>query len=260
VRCVLDKCSDVGEAVDILATTSFSTTNNYLMADQTGALAVVEASPDKVKVRRPGDERWIVATNHFILPKMATIENIHLRPPDSKMRYDAIWGFLQNHGGKVDVGAAEEVLADHSGKVCSHVDKIKMGTLWSVVANLTDMTVFRAEGHPVQHIMKRTSGSGHHLPRKDAQMSHRYLVGRFLAASDLRYSARLPEIGLLVELAGFLLGDSGEGLGSDYVCLSEEEIHDRLDVWSLDDHDVVISPQRVKVAENLQPFLRELCL
>jgi predicted choloylglycine hydrolase len=148
VRCVLDKCSAVEEAVGVLTNTNFSTTNNYLLADRSGALAVVEASPDKIKVRRPGDEPWIVATNHFNLPEMASVENVHMRPPDSKMRYDTLWGFLQSQGGKVDVEASEKALADHSGKVCSHIDKIEMGTLWSVVVDLSQMKVFRAEGHP----------------------------------------------------------------------------------------------------------------
>jgi predicted choloylglycine hydrolase len=149
VRYVLDKCATVEEALKALPRLHFSSANDYLLADAGGNMAVVEASPEKVMVRTPEEgERFIVCTNHYVLPEMLKIENLKERPPDSVLRYTTIYGALQQHGGKIDAKTAQEILADHGGYVCSHIDSIKLGTIWSVVASLKQRQILRAEGHP----------------------------------------------------------------------------------------------------------------
>ncbi len=148
-RCVLDKCSSVEEGVKKLSTTSFSTTNNYLLADEEGEIAVVEASPDKVRVRRPEPgHQYMVATNHFVHPEMVEVENKTKRDPDSTMRYDTIEKALELGKGKVDTRVARKVLSAHEGSVCSHLEEIQLGTLWSLTATLKHPQLYRAEGQP----------------------------------------------------------------------------------------------------------------
>ena len=152
VRYVLDKCTNVEEAAKALSSVHFSSSSNYLLADRSGGLAVVEASPDKTLVRHPKNgEDSIVCTNHFVHPEMQAYEDLQARSGsnwDTLPRYTAITNALKKHRGNVDVKVAEEILSDHSGYVCSHQQKIKLGTIWSVAASLKELRIFRAEGHP----------------------------------------------------------------------------------------------------------------
>lgn len=148
-RCVLDKCSNVGEAVKKLSTASFSTTNNYLLADKEGEIAVVEASPEKIRVRHPEPgHQYMVATNHFVHAEMVEVENRTKRDPDSAMRYDTIAKALELGKGKIDARTAQKVLSSHEGAVCSHHEGIQLGTLWSLTATLKHPQLYRAEGQP----------------------------------------------------------------------------------------------------------------
>ncbi|NWF86539.1 choloylglycine hydrolase [Candidatus Bathyarchaeota archaeon] len=149
MRCILDKCANTGEAVKILSNTHFSTTNNYLLADREDNIAVIEAAPDKIRVRRPEKgENFIVCTNHFLHPEMLEVENVEERCWDSIPRYTAIHQALKKHNGKIDLKTARNILVNHSGYVCSHQKKIKLGTIWSIIATLKELQIFRAEGHP----------------------------------------------------------------------------------------------------------------
>jgi len=148
-RYVLDKCAAVDEAVETLSHVRFLAANNYLLADRRGNMAVVEASPAKIRVRRPEKgNNFIVCTNHFLHPEMLDLENRKERPPDSMHRYVTIHNALKEQHGKIDTKTAQRLLSNHSGHVCSHVNSIQLGTLWSIVATLNDLKVFRAEGHP----------------------------------------------------------------------------------------------------------------
>jgi predicted choloylglycine hydrolase len=146
-RCVLDKCANVKEALKILTKAHHLSTNNYLLADREGNMTVVEACAEKVRTRRPEDG-FIVCTNHFAHEEMLDMENHRERPPDSALRYTTIYKTLEENFGRVDIKTAQRILSDHTGKVCSHIDEIRLGTLWSLVAGLKRLRIFLAEGHP----------------------------------------------------------------------------------------------------------------
>jgi predicted choloylglycine hydrolase len=155
-RYVLDKCGTVDEAIEALSRVHFLTTNDYLLADRNGKMAVVEASPDKMRIRRPEKgNNFIVCTNHFSSPEMLKFENKEERPPDSMERYVTIYNALRRHEGEIDTKMAQKLLSSHRGRVCSHVNSIKLGTLWSIVATLNDLKVFRAEGPPCRTKYRR---------------------------------------------------------------------------------------------------------
>jgi predicted choloylglycine hydrolase len=149
VRFMLDKCANTAEAINFLTRVKFLTANNYLIADRTGELAVVEASPVGVRVRRPeAGESFIAATNHFVHPEMEQFEDTSKRDPDSEMRYAAILKSLREVHGHVTEGIAKRILSNHEGRVCSHLEYIKLGTLWSQIVDLKRLAILRAEGPP----------------------------------------------------------------------------------------------------------------
>ena len=152
IRCVLDKCADVEEGVELLLDAHLSTTSNYLLADRKGNMVVVEASPKLTRVCRPvDDDSFIVCTNHFLHPEMSEMEDQKERSRsnwDSVPRYTTIYNMLQKKDGEISVETAQEILSDHDGYVCSHQKKIQLGTIWSLIATLRQPNIFRAEGHP----------------------------------------------------------------------------------------------------------------
>jgi len=148
-RCILDKCANVKEALRTLTEARHLAANGYLVADRERDMAVVEACPEKIRIRRPeANSGFIVCTNQFMHPEMKDMENVKDRPPDSEHRYTTIYNKLRQEGGKSTLTDAQKILSDHTGYVCSHIDSIKMGTLWSIIATLNKPSIYLAEGHP----------------------------------------------------------------------------------------------------------------
>jgi predicted choloylglycine hydrolase len=152
LRCVLDKCATVEEGIKLISNAHISATDSYLLADKEGNMAVVEYSPDKTRVRRPEEGNdFTVCTNHFVHPEMQEMEDLKERSGcnwDSLARCSTISAMLKERSREVDIKHAQKILANHSGYVCSHQNKIMLGTIWSVTASLGQLQIFRAEGHP----------------------------------------------------------------------------------------------------------------
>jgi len=152
LRYVLDKCANVEESIKILSKVHLSNASNFLLADKEGNMAVVEASPERVKARRPENGvNFMVCTNHFIHPEMQEMENLHERDGcnwDTLPRYKTICEAIKRKNGKINLDNVQKILSNHSGYVCSHQQKIKLGTIWAVIATLKQLQIFRAEGHP----------------------------------------------------------------------------------------------------------------
>jgi len=148
-RCILDKCANVEEALKKLTEVHHLVANSYLVADRERNMAVVEACPEKIRVRKPEENNnFILCTNQFMHPEMKDSENVKDRPPDSEHRYTAIYNKLRQKGGKLTLVGAQRILSDHTGYVCSHIKEIQMGTLWSLIATLKKPSIYMADGHP----------------------------------------------------------------------------------------------------------------
>jgi predicted choloylglycine hydrolase len=167
---VLDKCASVKEASKSILDMHASANANFLLADDTGDMAVAEVSPDKVMIRRPENgENFIVCTNHFVLPEMQQYEDLERRKIenwDTIPRYLAISESIRKEGRKMSLEAAQRIMSDHTGYVCSHQDKIKLGTLWSITAGLKNLDVFRAEGNPCRTKYKEDQRLKREIHRK----------------------------------------------------------------------------------------------
>jgi len=79
---------------------------------------------------------------------MKPFEEASKRDPDSELRYDTILGSIREVRGHVTEGIAKRILSNHEGRVCAHLDYIKLGTLWSQIVDLKRPSVLRAEGPP----------------------------------------------------------------------------------------------------------------
>lgn len=144
VRKVLENCSNTEQAIKLIQETRVASANNFLIADRNYDIAVVESAPQKSVVRkRESGENFIYITNQFITYEMKPFDQGGVEWSKSLERYNGLRGNLSTVG-KMDLEKAKEILSDKF--VCLDLKKEK--TIWSVVANLNELKIERAETKP----------------------------------------------------------------------------------------------------------------
>lgn len=133
-RLALELCASTRAAAALLTGLPHLNPFNYLLADAGGDLAVVEAHPERVRVRWPAAGR-IAAANHYDHPEM--------RPLQAGRRREA----SERRQRALEAGLP---LTDHAAGLCGHAGGHT--TLWSVRADLTAREVAFAAGPPCQAV------------------------------------------------------------------------------------------------------------
>lgn len=144
IRYILDRCRDVDEAVQFLEETPHHCGFSVLLADKTGKKAVVEINPKENRTIW-ADREYLVCTNHLNHPEMTKYKI--WEPEDSRIRYRKCIDELSKLT-HVNETTIQGILSSHDGLVCSHLEEIKLGTIWSTVTNLGNQKVWRSVGHP----------------------------------------------------------------------------------------------------------------
>ena len=169
IRKVLEECESTKQAVDLILNTKVSSANNFLVADKTGNLAVVESCPQKAMVRKSKhDESFITITNQFQLNEMKKFDANGVEWSKSKERYEGLERQLRGLE-KVDLNKAKEILSDKC--VCLDLKKEKFGTIWSVVSNLNALTIERSETKPKTTNFKPETRLDWWLNKRDINIS-----------------------------------------------------------------------------------------
>jgi predicted choloylglycine hydrolase len=146
VRKVLENCNTTAQALKLIENAKVSSANNFLIADRTGDIAVIESAPQKSNVRRPENkEQFIYITNQFKTKEMQTFDRGGVEWSKSLERYNGLKNCLTSVS-YMDSYKAKEILSDKC--ICLDLKKEKFGTIWSVVANLNTMNIERAESKP----------------------------------------------------------------------------------------------------------------
>lgn len=150
IRYILETCKTVYEAVSLLSSLPISSTQNIVLADKLGDLAVVECNSQKITIRRPvNGKNFLIAANHFV---DSTMQNEHANPvPNwyhSNERYETVNDVLSKDDIVYSVNYAQEILSGKYGFMCQYEKDLNFDTLWSVVYDLQDLRVLCAEGNP----------------------------------------------------------------------------------------------------------------
>jgi len=143
VRWILENCKDVREAIQFLETFPSSTGNNYLIADKSGKMVVVEKSPEHWHVRYP-KSHFIHCTNHFASQTISAEWNWS----KSIERYDTLEERLMETKEQMNFKVAQSIMSETKGHVCLNLKKQRFGTLFSVLYNVNTLEIQRAEGQP----------------------------------------------------------------------------------------------------------------
>jgi hypothetical protein len=147
-RLVLETCADAGQAVDLLTRVRHLHPFNYLIADAGGALAVVEAHPEAVRVAQSGGD-FAAATNHYRHPDLARYQH------GRKLTHSQgrLAGLFAQSAALRQAGDITLALANHDSGVCGHSGGHT--TLWSLKADLTARTISYARGAPCETVYEQ---------------------------------------------------------------------------------------------------------
>ncbi|OJJ22154.1 hypothetical protein BKI52_08945 [marine bacterium AO1-C] len=148
VRYLLERCTTVNEAVEVLSEAPIGSSNNYLIADAQQQMAVVEVTPGKRTVRYPSPEQaFIYSTNHFISPEMKTHNSATPNWSKSQERAQGLEQALLN-STQINLEQAQKMLSDPTCHICLDLPQLQFGTLWSFVADTQSLMIKRCEGKP----------------------------------------------------------------------------------------------------------------
>lgn len=89
IRYIAEHCKTTRQALNVFAKVPCAIPKNFLIADSTGNLAVVEHSSRSYEVIRPDASGILIHTNHCLSPKLQHIDHIYQKNPrtDSFLRY-----------------------------------------------------------------------------------------------------------------------------------------------------------------------------
>lgn len=152
VRKILEDCENTKQAIELIQKAKISSANNFLIADNKGVIVVVESAPQRSIVRYPEkNEQFICITNQFETKEMQTFDRGGVEWSKSSERYTRLKNSLMSVE-KMDLKKAKEFLSDKC--VCLDLKKEKFGTIWSVVSNLNELIIERAETKPTANNYK----------------------------------------------------------------------------------------------------------
>jgi hypothetical protein len=100
-RTILEECRTVDEAITLLRAEARQTANNLMLMDASGARALVEITPEAVRVRTAADDAPLVGTNHHR-------GDIDL--PGRCQRYDCLAADAAGAWGTIDTPALRQLL------------------------------------------------------------------------------------------------------------------------------------------------------
>lgn len=116
IREVLQYCSTIEQAVDLIENSHVFVADSYLIADgKTARAVIVEKTPAKTAVVKPTKD-YIVSSNHFLSRELkddpSNLE--YMKHGTTVQRYDRMEQLLNSHYGKLDIETTASILRDRT--------------------------------------------------------------------------------------------------------------------------------------------------
>ena len=179
LRYLLEKCGTVTQAVEAVKKIPAGSSCNLILADTTGDIVSMEVNPVK-KIFMPARDKgsrisYLCAVNRFRHPEMQEYNNPEIDDWFSGPRLKTMEGFFSNNpeiddwfsgprlktmegffssagsgSGKniTTLQSAKELLSGKYGFLCQYEKASGKDTVWSVVYDLKNLKIYRAEGNP----------------------------------------------------------------------------------------------------------------
>lgn len=146
VRCLLESCKNVKEGIEKLKNLTISSSQNILMADRYGDMALVECNCENINIIRQKNN-FLCCSNDFNSTEMK-MYNCNLEDNIfSKQRYKTMYNALLKQK-KSTFLYASYILKGKYGFMCDYDKMLKIDTLWSSIYVLNRNEVYICEGNP----------------------------------------------------------------------------------------------------------------
>jgi predicted choloylglycine hydrolase len=150
VRALLDRCSNVDETLQTLASIPVAWCTNFIVSDSSGVAALIEVAGEDRAVKRIGkgsSDKFLCATNHF------TFTELHAYSTNRRRESVTRRQIIESRMGAAVPQATKEMIRDlFSGPfpdgVCLHHYGDGLGTLWSTIFDTTEIAVDVCFGAP----------------------------------------------------------------------------------------------------------------
>lgn len=150
IRLLLDCCKTVDEALKLIAGIPMSFNWNLILADRSGEAALVEIACQNRAIKRINQttaDQYVCATNQYTLPEMLKYDTNRMR--QSVDRYNAVRRAVNAATPQVSRETIRKVLSAKAPEgLCCHYYEEWLGTLWSMIFDITDGTAEICFGSP----------------------------------------------------------------------------------------------------------------
>jgi predicted choloylglycine hydrolase len=143
LRAVLENTRNTSEAVDFLQNIPTQTTNNYLISDKKGNVALLECLNSEYSIKEidlNSEKQFLISTNHYNMSDKIQY-NKHVGSyflSNSQTRYQTINKFLEQNKKKISIETIKEILSkEMPDGICAYDYKGYFGTIWSMIFDIT---------------------------------------------------------------------------------------------------------------------------
>lgn len=149
VRYLLERCKTTDEVIESLNRLPIASQQTLTVVDDTGELAVIECNCDHVEVIKSAEhDGFVVAANGFVSQKMCGYNNHSIDDWRSDERYRTANHALRENKNHFSVKLARDILSGKHGFMCQYERSRGADTVWSVIYDVKNKKIFRAEGNP----------------------------------------------------------------------------------------------------------------
>ena len=149
-------CKSTNEAIHYIQEIPIASAQTLTIADRIGEIAVVECNAEKIEIIRPSEGRpYVYATNVFHSEAMASFTNPEIDNWQAETRYQTLKNALERKRGQIGIQSAQELLAGKDGFLCQYDRSTGKDTVWSVIYDLKNVAIYRAEGNPCRCNFKK---------------------------------------------------------------------------------------------------------
>jgi len=149
LRFFLEKCRTAEEVICWIQRLPISSAQTITVADAGGDAAVIECDSERTAILSPSAERpFVCATNVFHSLEMSAAQNSDIDNWQAEERYGTLIRTLGKSGSKVSLQSAKDLLSGKAGFLCQYDRAAGKDTVWSVIYDLKEKAIYRAEGNP----------------------------------------------------------------------------------------------------------------
>lgn len=175
IRALLENCSSVDKAVDLLMEMPIYSSTIFLIVDRKGSAALVECIDSKHAVKwidPDSPNQFLISTNHYTHPDLI-LYNKFTHPwlkPNSEIRYNTLNSSIRNLIPNVSKTDVSNLLSKEIPEgVCALYYEEWFGTLWSILFDLKKDCMEVCFGPPTHNIY-------HNFTINDSYVDSEYVV------------------------------------------------------------------------------------